>query len=165
MRLGRCRMRCEEFRSRLDVVLDERHSPAADPQLRSHARRCADCGQWMKTSSALLKIVGRVPLPEPTADFSIGVLKSLELECKTQREVRGRRAWAISAIATAAAVLFAFVGWRDRQAPPEPPHGNAQQYVVLDYQQFLVDAGALTSERGAWVAELAQGLKPVTSSV
>ncbi len=117
----------------------------------------------------MLATVEKLPPPALRADFSIRVLQSFDdAQHKVQKDIHRRWTWAISALASAAAVLLTVYSWRDR--PPavrslELPYKNVQPLAAIDYQQILADAETITSQHGAWVTELAEGLKPVTSSV
>jgi anti-sigma factor RsiW len=162
-------MHCEEFKTRLDSLLDERLKPSGDSRLRAHARRCAECAEWLHDHTALLTSVEKLPPVLPHADFSIRVLQSFDADQRqTQRQQRKRLTWAIAGLATAAALLLMIVSWRDSVpviGPTKMLHQNAQPFASLDYQRWLADADHITSQQRAWVSELAHGLKPVTSSV
>jgi hypothetical protein len=162
-------MHCEEFKTRLDSLLDERLKPAGDPRLRAHARRCTGCAEWLQAHTALLTTVEKLPPPAPRADFSIRVLQSFDADQRqAQRQQRKRVTWAVVGLATAAALLLLVFNWRDSgpvAGPTKMLHQNAQPLASLDYQRWLADADHITSQQRAWVSELAQGLKPVTSSV
>ncbi len=47
-------MRCQQFESRLNAVLDERRDPALDPQLRAHAHTCPPCHGLLETHRQVL---------------------------------------------------------------------------------------------------------------
>jgi hypothetical protein len=142
--------------------------PAADSRLRAHASRCPDCAGWLKGSAALTTAVTKMSRPEPAADFSIRVVQSYSAEKRqVQKDLRRRWVWGGSALAAAAAVLLAVFG--AREAPPNGQHlvpaPRVEPLLGFNYQQLLLSAGNITRRQSAWVAELAQGLKPVTSSV
>ncbi len=48
-------MRCAEFESRLNVLLDERVEPAADAVLTDHAERCPQCAELVASHELLLE--------------------------------------------------------------------------------------------------------------
>ena len=47
-------MRCQQFESRLNTVLDERRDPALDPQLCAHAHACPLCQRLLETHRQIL---------------------------------------------------------------------------------------------------------------
>jgi predicted anti-sigma-YlaC factor YlaD len=162
-------MHCEEFKTRLDSILDDRLKFSGDPRLRAHARRCTGCAEWLQAHTALLTTVEKIPLAAPRADFSIRVLQSFDADQRrVQRQQRKRVTWAVAGLAIAAVLLLMVFNGRDpvpAVGPANVPHQTVQPLASLDYQRWLADADHITSQQRAWVSELAQGLKPVTSSV
>jgi predicted anti-sigma-YlaC factor YlaD len=163
---------CRKFKARLDVALDERRRPEQDAQLRSHARHCADCAAWMKSQTTALAALESMAVEECPADFAFRVLQSVE---PLRRPPRWRR-WAVAALAVAAGLLLAVLGWRSPEvAPNRPETPIAKQspavpspavpsYEILarKTEDFAVN---LKSHQLVVVGEVAEGFKPVTSSV
>jgi predicted anti-sigma-YlaC factor YlaD len=158
---------CRRFKARLDAVLDERRSPEQDARLRSHARDCPDCAAWMKSQATVLAALESMADEECPADFAFRVVQSVE---PAHRPPRWRR-WAVAAMAVAAGLLLAILGWRSpdaapnqpempvaQQSPAEPPY----EIFARETEHFAVN---LRSHQLVVVGEVADGFKPVTSSV
>jgi len=158
---------CRRFKARLDAVLDERRRPEQDSQLRSHARHCPECTSWMKSQTMALTALESMAAEECPADFAFRVLQSIE---PVRRPSHWRR-WAVAALALAAGLLLAILGWRSPDAAPNQPQTPLanQSPVVQPYEIFAREtehfAVNLKSHQLVVVGEVADGFKPVTSSV
>jgi predicted anti-sigma-YlaC factor YlaD len=161
------KVRCRRFKERLDTVLDERRRPEQDAQLRSHARHCPDCDSWMKSQAMALAALESMPDEECPADFAFRVLQSAE---PVRRPLHWRR-WAVAALTVAAGLLLAILGWKSperaqnrpetpiaEQSPAVPPY----EMLARETEHFAVN---LRSHQLIVVGEVAEGFKPVTSSV
>jgi len=161
------RIDCRRFKARLDSVLDERRRPEQDAQLRSHTRHCPDCAAWMKSQTVALAALESMTDAECPADFAFRVLQSVK---PIRRPARWRR-WAAAALAVAAGLLLAILGWKSPEtAPSRPDTPMAKQsptvpsYEILarETEHFAVN---LKDHQLIVVGEVAEGFKPVTSSV
>jgi len=161
------RIDCRRFKTRLDAVLDERRRPEQDARLRSHARHCPDCAAWMKSQTIALAALESMVGEECPADFAFRVLQSVE----PVRRPGLRRRWAIVAMSVAAGLLLAILGWRSPEvAPNRPQTPIAKQSPVVPSYEILARetehfAVNLRSRQLVVVGEVADGFKPVTSSV
>jgi predicted anti-sigma-YlaC factor YlaD len=160
---------CRRFKARLDAVLDERRRPEQDAQLRSHARHCPRCASWMKSQSVALAALESIAPEECPVDLAFRVLQSVDAD--RRRPVVHWRRWAVAAMAVAAGLLLAILGWRSpdaapnqpempvaKQSPTEPPY----EIFARETEHFAVN---LRSHQLVVVGEVADGFKPVTSSV
>jgi hypothetical protein len=97
-------MRCDEFESRLQTVLDERGQAELAPALALHAEQCTDCATLLSGYEVLWEGLAALPLPEPRADLAVRVLGEL----RVVRPAR-RYSWRLSGavLAVAAALLVA----------------------------------------------------------
>src|SRR5262245_43986354 len=154
---------CRRFKARLDAVLDERRRPEQDAQLRSHARYCPDCAAWMKSQAMVLAALESMADEECPADFAFRVLQSVE---PVRRPSRWRRL-AVAAMAVAAGLLLAILAWRSPDAAPNRPETPVAQQTpaVPPYEILEHFAVNLKSHQLVVVGEVADGFKPVTSSV
>jgi predicted anti-sigma-YlaC factor YlaD len=160
---------CRRFKARLDAVLDERRRPEQDAQLRSHARHCPGCASWMKSQTMALAALESMAPEERPADLAFRVLQSVDAD-RRQSVVHWRR-WAVAAMAVAAGLLLAILGWRSPDAAPNRPGTEVVEqspavrpYEILarETEHFAVN---LRSHQLIVVGEVADGFKPVTSSV
>jgi predicted anti-sigma-YlaC factor YlaD len=158
---------CRRFRSRLDAVLDERRRPEQDAQLRSHARHCPDCEAWMKSQMMALAALASMADEECPPDFAFRVVQSVE---PVGRPSHWRRL-AVAAMAVAAGLLLAILSWRSPEAAPNRPETPLvkQSPTVRPYEILAREtehlAVNLKSHQLVVVGEVADGFKPVTSSV
>jgi predicted anti-sigma-YlaC factor YlaD len=159
---------CRRFKARLDALLDERRRPEQDAQLRSHARHCPDCASWMESQTMVLAALESMADEQCPADFAFRVVQSIDAD--RHRWSHWRR-WAVAALALAAGLLLAFLGWRSpetapnrpeapmvKQSPPVPPY----ELLARETEYFAVN---LKAHQLVVVGEVAEGFKPVTSSV
>ena len=159
-------LECRQFRARLDLVLDERLRPERDPELRAHARRCSNCAGWMKAQTRALAALESMADAECPADLAFRVVQSHEPD--RRRPLHWRR-WTIASLAIAAGLLLAILSWRSpeanrpetplaKQSPPVPPY----ELLARETQDFAFN---LKAHQLVVVGEVAEGFKPVTSSV
>jgi hypothetical protein len=110
-------MQCQEFEDRLNLLLDERQRPQADPQLAAHAAQCERCCQLLAGQQALLAglrqwKLNREASPRAAGHFAHRVVAQMKAEpalaVVVDRPRPSRRGWLVAAglIATAAAVLL-----------------------------------------------------------
>ena len=171
-------MNCTEFETRLNELLDQRRSLTGDRLLAEHATGCAECAQLAAEYSILVATMAKLPqeafLSEKSLrpEFSLEVLKSLEL-----REV-GQAGWsrkkvlrsAAIAMAAAAAVLVAVMNWPRPEGDGQLPGGTttvattSSQSILLagEWELLVRDAAA---ERMGWMGDVAEGFRPVTQSL
>ena len=96
-------MRCEEFESRINELLDERHPPHADERVADHVRECDACADVLAGYQQALDVVrGGAPVERdtnPTAE----IVAKVQLAAR-----RGRRLWTtLVPLAVAASLLIA----------------------------------------------------------
>jgi predicted anti-sigma-YlaC factor YlaD len=159
-------MQCPEFKTRLDWILDHRESPRHDAKLRAHARQCSNCADWLDAHDMLLAGFQQAQFPRPVADFSLRVLGTVE----AQRVQRKRwRVLAVACLSVAAALLVIVLSWRSSDAPPVAQEPNVRApvrpLVAMDYEQFAQRTMNLTTKQLVLMGKVAEGFKPVTSSV
>jgi hypothetical protein len=77
-------MRCVEFETRLNELLDGRASPAVDAALSAHARRCPSCAEMLAGYEALLDGVASLPPVAMTAAASGALAPHVVAAIKTQ---------------------------------------------------------------------------------
>lgn len=94
-------MRCEEFESRLNEILDRRRNPRSDAELSLHAASCLECGDLLAGYQSLLAGFKRREVVAPPDSIAANV--RLQLGQK-----RGRGMWRQRApLALVAAALVA----------------------------------------------------------
>src|SRR5688572_6168558 len=124
-------MQCVEFETRLNDLLDERHSPSIDTLLNEHADHCASCADLLSHHESLLEGVQALPKVRLSHDgrraFAERVLSALaphpvdslprdegEVELSSTVQATSRSSsWALIglALAAAAAILIAVLPW------------------------------------------------------
>lgn len=67
-------MRCAEFESRLNELLDQRLWLDADPSLAEHAQTCGECCKRAASYEALVVGMNQIRLPQPSADLMSRIL-------------------------------------------------------------------------------------------
>lgn len=160
---------CRKFKARLNAVLDAREDVSHDADLRAHARHCPSCAQWMHALTAVLAAIEETtPIAPaislaPQHDFALRVLHSVDLERKQQR--RWYR-WRIASLAIAGGLLIAVLNWG------LPDGGNSLTTLPshpvttpAPMRQLADLAGDLSSPPMVFVGNVAEGFKPVTTSV
>jgi len=126
-------MRCDEFETRLHMLLDQRRGPEQDVRLREHAAVCAACGQMLRAQTLLFDTLEMRTVPELDAGFAARVVARVE-----QRNVRGRRR-TLSAVAAivvvAASLLLVLFGparpiWQRPGSESLPRHALSTRHAV-----------------------------------
>jgi len=131
-------MNCGQFETRLNLLLDQRRSPASDPALSAHAAVCANCDELLADHVALVSCASHSRLPRVSADFSQRVVAAARPIAIPQLRTRRLFMAACVALSSAAAMLLAIsIVWKARQAGPsggEPivaSHGmNSADFLV-----------------------------------
>jgi hypothetical protein len=187
-------MQCVEFETRLNDLLDDRHSPSLDTLLNEHADHCSSCAELLACHESLLEglqalpkvrlsydgrrafsekiLLAVAPLPgDSLTEPAHGELVERSLQAATSRS----SSWAVIglAIAAAAAILIAVLPWfesdRDPATPNQPSlsiaEDNSRRNTPMPHTDIAWDnLGELHPI--AWVGfQVADGLKPVTSSM
>ena len=177
-RLHRDEIDCRKFKARLDSVLDERQDPETDSELDAHIQSCPSCADWMAAHIELLEampndaaeasddsILRGLNLRDAircALDFALRVLQVVEGE--RQRQNRWRR-WRIASLAVAAGLMIAVLNWRwpdvggQMAGPPDHPVASLPMAQLADF------AGDISTQQKALVGNMAEGFKPVTTSV
>jgi hypothetical protein len=70
-------MRCAEFESRLNELLDERLWLDADSSLAEHAQTCSECCKLAASYEALVVGLNQTRLPQPGADLTSRILANV----------------------------------------------------------------------------------------
>ena len=154
-------MQCGEFRTRLDSVVDARRSPEQDRQLSAHARHCPDCAQWMADYGALLDEINLAPTPALGSDFGLGVLQAANAH---RQQKKRSRIWIATALSVAASLLIAvFVAQHSQSGTAGFSTQEFQPGVFAN--SIAAKTRSLTNKQIVLVGEVADGFRPVTSSV
>jgi hypothetical protein len=122
-------VRCEEFETRLNDLIDERVEPSADATLAAHAAECAACATLLREYAALLNGVTMLPRPAVPAGLSLRVVA--DWRAVPRREAFRPRVRVL--LAMAAALLVAAipaVSWLLRS--PSPGASQGTQLAVAD---------------------------------
>ena len=142
-------MNCVQFDSRLNLLLDQRRSPAADPALAAHASVCAKCDESLSDHVALITCVSQSRLPMPIAGFAGRVVAAAGPHVVSERRTRKILLAACVALSSAAAMLLAIsIVWKARQAGS---HGH--ELVVA--RQGMTSADFLVGAPSLWSSEVA----------
>ncbi len=173
-------MHCVRFEMRLNELLDERASPAADRELLDHAQDCPECAELLAGHELLVSGLGRLE-PSVAPEFSVRV--AAQFTERSRRSWRGR--W-IGTIAALAAGLMMAVGVLHLLNSSAGDRGLPGDRVVTDPAVFgspktdsrpsrevyaqIIDFGdevrqRIGQQRPEWVTEVADGLKPVADSM
>lgn len=173
-------MHCVRFEMRLNELLDQRVSPAADRELLDHAQDCPECAELLAGHDLLTSGLERFE-PSVAPDFSVRV--AAQFADESRRSWRTR--WIGSITAIAAGLLLA-VGILHLLNSPAEDRGLPGNRVVTDPAVFnspkvgsrpsrevyaqLIDFGdemrqRIGQQRPEWVTEVADGLKPVADSM
>src|SRR5437868_6886252 len=99
-------MQCAEFKTRLDWVLDHRGQPDDDARLSAHARRCAECNDWMSAHATLFSSVNELAPAPPNSNFALAVLQTVETRRQRTRHWQTR---AVAVLSVAAALVISVV--------------------------------------------------------
>ncbi len=112
-------MNCGQFEARMNLVLDQRRSPADDTALAAHAALCADCDRLLADESLLVACLAEASPHQPSYGFAQRVVTAASVVDARPR--RGTRVWLALGVAlsAAAAMLLAIsIVWQARQATP-----------------------------------------------
>jgi len=120
-------MKCDEFESRLNAVLDERRHGEFDVELSQHRAACPRCHDLASAYDVLLNGFYTLKTPELPADFAQRVLAEMQVRPAPTR----RFALASAALATAAAVaIAAYLPWRTSSESAAPQIAAAPKTAV-----------------------------------
>lgn len=132
-------MKCDEFETHLDEILDERRRPEWDAQLREHSACCPRCRDLASAYGVLFEGFRSLKMPESPADMPARVLQSH----LARPRIALPAAAAAAAFSTAAAVLVAVFlmrdGGREQVAfvPPAPqPQVKQIEQIKFDLEQW-----------------------------
>lgn len=118
-------MRCEEFETRLNDLIDERAQPAADAILCEHASRCPACAKLLREYAMLLAGVTALPCPEVPPGLGLRVVA--DWRAAPRRAPLRRRTMAMAAALLVAAIPT--VAWLLR-APSDQAEVGAQLAAI-----------------------------------
>jgi hypothetical protein len=163
-------MRCDEFETRLNELLDRRIAPDDDSTLCSHAHRCRKCADSMAAHLAVTAALRDLPPESPDEAFRFAVMNQLVNEQAAPVD-RRRWQWTIALVATAASALLAFTLWRGAVNPGDPS-GLGEDVVSIElppeFNQFAEEtqqiAAHITTRQLEVMSEFAEGIKPVATS-
>lgn len=118
-------MRCDEFRVRLDQLLDKRLDPERDWMLTSHANDCEACESELTGQQLLCEAIDLFDPPALSDSFADEVTAVVLRERQSARRKNSRVFW-FAGIAVAASLLVGFfalnfASWRDN---PQDQVGN-----------------------------------------
>ena len=110
-------MRCDEFRVRLDQLLDKRLDPERDWMLTSHANDCEACESELSGQQLLCEAIDLFDPPALSDSFANEVSAVVLRERQSFRRKKSRVFW-FAGIAVAASLLVGFFAldfafWRD----------------------------------------------------
>jgi Putative zinc-finger len=103
-------MKCDEFETRLNELLDARASLEGDEQLRAHAAICESCRQDLATVGMIVSELAHRPRPMPSAGLATRVVAEFTAPQVEHRTVRRVMAYAFAAAAVL--LIAAFPAWR-----------------------------------------------------
>ncbi len=140
-------MKCDEFESHLDEILDERRRPEWDAQLREHSACCPRCRDLASAYGVLLEGFRSLKMPECPADMSTRVLEShlarprLALPAKAALPAAAAAALFSTAAAVLVAVFLTRDGRREQVAFVSPPISQpaVAQAKVKQIEQIKFD--------------------------
>lgn len=170
-------MNCGQFETRLNLVLDQRRSPAGDPALAAHAATCADCEQLLADETVLVACLAESHSPLlPSRGFAQRVIAATDVAVVHQQ--RGRRIWLAVGVAlsSAAAMLLAIsIVWQARQPATNDATGLAQGEfteadLILGAPGFPNNLIAMAVPHGAalryeQIERVAPGIRPIRESL
>lgn len=110
-------MRCDEFRVRLEQLLDKRLDPERDWMLTSHANDCEACERELSGQQLLCEAIELFDPPELSDSFADEVTAVVLRERHSARRKNSRVFW-FAGLAVAASLLFSLfaldlASWRD----------------------------------------------------
>ena len=175
-------MQCHQFESRVNELLDRRAALESDSALMAHSFVCADCAEVL---SGYQSLMASVPLLD-LEDGEIGPADRI-LAVVGPTKSRGESAYAwYWCFAVAAAVVLGALPWLSRRLDTAAPPASASVTDLADHGQqsvpqtqegagdlwtagrnerYLVMAEELAVRQLVWVEPVANGLRPVTSSM
>jgi len=141
-------MKCDEFESRLNELLDARASIERDEQLTAHLGVCEPCRQQLASVGVIVNEIASRPRPLPEADLTARVIA----EFTAPQVDRGttRRSMAYAFAVAVALLVAAFPVWR--MWNQDAPTGDAKVATVAASPESLVaetdaqNADELTAE-------------------
>lgn len=107
-------MRCEEFETRLNQVLDDRRPLSSAGDIQTHARECGDCRELARGYEALLSGLARQVAPPTPSLLTARVLDELAaagLERQRARLLRFPQRAAVLSLAAASLLLALGLAW------------------------------------------------------
>jgi hypothetical protein len=142
-------MNCGQFETRLNLLLDQRRPPAADPALAAHAAVCAACDDLLADHIALVACAARSPLPSPSSGFAGRVVTAASPQEVGERRTKKIVLALCVALSSAAAMLLAIsIAWKARQATP-----GSDNPVLAEGR--ITSADVLVGAPGLWRKEFA----------
>jgi hypothetical protein len=175
-------MNCGQFETRMNLVLDQRRSPADDPALAAHAAVCTACEQLLADHSVLVACVveNRTPLL-PSRGFANRVVAAAEVSTNMTavRQRRASRLWLTLGVtlSSAAAMLLAIsIVWQARRATVGGDVALAERDefttadMLIEAPRFPGNLVALAVPRGAAFRyeefeRVAPGIRPLRESL
>ena len=172
-------MNCGQFEARLNLVLDQRLSPAGDPALLAHAAVCASCDESLADHVDLMACVARSSVPRVREGFANRVVAAAGPVSAGVVVVRPRHVKRVLmalgvGLSSAAAMLLAIsIVWQARRTDPS----GGERVVAthgLNSADLLVGAPALWSKELAMagstlrfdeVDRIAPGFRPLRESL
>lgn len=181
-------MRCDEFETRLQHVLDQRKVPEQDELLRQHARVCFNCQRILALQSQLFDGLELAVIPDLPEDFARRVVREVIPHAGRRRRPVP---WTLALAAVAATLLLAVVpaAWSRfhkgphvasarRSAEPSPDGPRTDNVVAEDHRakrgemwwkvpadsilELYPPEARLRHRQG--VDEIANDLRPITTS-
>jgi predicted anti-sigma-YlaC factor YlaD len=131
-------------------------------QLCAHARQCPTCAQWLATETALIEIVAGKPQAEPSPEFTMRVVQTVEIERHQQRR---QHRWQLISLAVAASLLVAVMAWRGPAGrevpgelaattqPPELPAAMLERMGQVSQDIKPVSGSVYTALNAIWLAQ------------
>ena len=185
-------MKCGEFETRIQSVLDCRESLGDDQTLREHADQCADCAAVLDAYNAMLDAVEIHETPELDDDFGQRVVQ-LTFAPQAAGSANSRyatRAMVVALASIAALIMISVLPrlWISHDPAPSPggPTGTLQltgpgtpsepSTTTEDPEQIVAsdpDWRSLWSQLSSRIASedlqpietLAEGIRPITNSL
>ncbi|MBX3411428.1 MAG: hypothetical protein KF708_01830 [Pirellulales bacterium] len=132
-------MKCGEFETRLNDLLDARQPLAGDKQLAAHAAECETCRADLSAYGALAGEIAARPRPLPSADLVSRVMADLATP-QVERPADNRTPWVAFALA-AALLIAAFPVWSWWSERAEEG-GTAVAVLPVEQPAGLADASS-----------------------
>jgi len=134
-------MKCEEFESRLQDLLDFRESPNLDDQLAAHAGDCANCRRVLSATNTIFDGLALNDLHEPAASFTEQIVAEVARN-ELRRLPRAVGAISMLAVVAATLLLAALPGLNSLLEPKNQPGEvtNSSKKSESDSEGQLVQA-------------------------